>query len=162
MSQAAHVTSIEAVKQFHQALCGFCKEAADALCAVELDVRRSIEWLQHDRLGFWMHQVRQGRECVAQARTDLQRVKLGRLSGRVPDCIEQQKALWEAQRRLEEAEQKVQLIQRWARTLQRAVDEYRAKARRLAGLVEGNPPAIVAPLDHTIAALDAYARKDEG
>jgi len=156
MNQSARVASIEALKDFKAALLNFCERARHALCAVQMESRRTLDWLLHDQLNHWQNQVRERQEDVVQARTDLNRVKLARVSGREPDCIEQKQALREAQARLHEALDKVQRVQRWARQVQRAIDEYEGQAQRLAELVEGDPPCAVSLLNRMIDSLDSY------
>src|SRR5262245_51525588 len=96
MSQRAQVTSIEVLRDFKVGLAVFCEDAAEALCAIEIEIRRTLDWLEHDRLNYWQNEIRHRREEVAQALTDLNRVKLARSSGHMLDCIEQKQALPEA------------------------------------------------------------------
>jgi hypothetical protein len=156
MSDAARVTSIDAVKDFHAALCQFCEEAKEALCSIDMESRRVFDWVVHDQLGRWKKAILDRQEEVAQAKADLFRRQLARISGQHPDCIEQKEAVWEAQRRVEEAEEKVEKCRHWGRLLQRALEEYAAPAQQLANLVEGKPPHAVLFLDDIIARLDSY------
>jgi hypothetical protein len=156
MSQSARVTSIEAVKEFQAALASFCAEARDALGAVAMEARRVHESILHDQLHGWRRAVRDRQEDLSQAKADLFRRQLARISGQDPDVIEQKEAVWLAQRRLEEAEDKVEKCRQWARLLQEALDEYQAPAQQLAALVEGKPPRSVAYLDQILDALDTY------
>jgi hypothetical protein len=156
MNQAARVTSVDAVKEFQSALTGFCEEAREALGAVDMEARRVLEWVQHDQLNHWRRQVLSRQEELAQAKADLFRRQLARISGQDPDCIEQKEAFWVAQRRVEEAEDKVEKCRMWGRLLLRALEEYQAPSHQLAALVEGQPPRSVTFLDQVIASLDAY------
>jgi hypothetical protein len=156
MSQSARVTSFEAVKDFQAALATFCEAACDALASIEMEARRIHEWVLHDQLHFWRRQVIERQEEVAEAKAALFRRQLARISGHDPDCIEQKEAVWAAQRRVEEAEDKVEKCRQWGRLLQRAREEYQAPARQLAALVEGQPPPSVVVLGQIIDRLDAY------
>jgi hypothetical protein len=155
MSQA-QVRSIEALSEFRAVLLSFCRGASDALVAVQMESQRTLDWLQHDQLNYWLRQVRERQEKVVQARNDLNRVRLARASGHESDYTEQTQALRQAQRRLAEAEDKVQRVRRWGQQVRRAIDEYQARARQLADKVEGDPPPIIGVMDRLLGALESY------
>jgi chromosome segregation ATPase len=156
MSESARVTSIDSLKEFRGALALFCDEANRALCTVELEIRRALDWLEHEQVGRWRAEVQRSRRQIEQARLDLNRVRLARVSGETPDCVEQIEALREAERRLQHAAEKLAAIEHWSRVVRRAVEEYHGGARRVADMVEGNPAPGVALLDRMIDSLDAY------
>ena len=157
MATSARVTSVQAIADFKVALLGFCQEAKEVLATIEMEIRRTMDWVERDQLPFWQREIRNRQEEVAQAKADLFRKQLTRISGQNPDYLEERKALRFANSRLEEAEDKVQICRSWAnRQLTQAVDEYEGPARQLAGMVEGNPPPIVIYLDRIIGSLEAY------
>ena len=157
MATSARVTSVQAIIEFKVALLAFCQEAKEVLATIEMEIRRTMDWVQRDQLPYWQREIRNRQEEVAQAKADLFRKQLTRLSGQNPDYLEERKALRMATFRLEKAEDKVQICRRWAnRELAQAVDEYEGPARQLAGMVEGNPPPIIIFLDRIIGSLEAY------
>jgi len=156
MSQSAHVAAIAAVKDFQAFLGEFCEDVREALCAVEMEARRTLDWVQHDQLAYWRKAVRDRQDDLTQAKAALFRKQLSRLSGEKPDLIEEKEAVWLAEERLHEAEDKVDKCRRWAPLVQRAIEEYEATARQLAGLVEGTPPAAVILLGQILDTLDSY------
>jgi hypothetical protein len=156
VDQSARVTSIEALQEFKAALHVFCEEAKDALCAIEMQTRKVQDWLLRDQTSYWKHAVRDRQEDLAQAKADLFRKQLDRITGNIPDCIEEKKAVRRAQERLKEADDKIRKCQEWARLLPRAQGEYQGPARQLEFMVEGDPPASVILLNRIIASLDAY------
>jgi hypothetical protein len=158
MSQSARVTSIDAVKTFKESLCNFNEQARDALCAVEMESRRVLDWLLYEAPHRWERELRQGEKDLAEAKADLHRIQLQRSSGAKVDDIEQKKALQRAKDRIEEAEEKLKKVKHWGRVAQRASEEYLGRARRLADRVEGDPPASVVFMEKVIAALDAYLK----
>lgn len=158
MSQAARVTSIDAVKDFKEALCIFSEQARDAICAVQMDSRRVVDWLLYEAPTYWERQKREGEKDLAEAKSDLFRIQLQRSSGAKVDDIEQKKALEKAKNRIENAEEKLKKVKHWGRVAQQAVNEYESRARRLADLVEGDPPGSVVFMEKVIAALDAYLK----
>src|SRR5687768_6653398 len=112
MLPPARVTSLDLLRDFRAALAGFRAQAQDALTANDLDVRRATDWLA-ERRQFWQRQVRELRDEVTQAKTELSRRQLVLPGERVPDCSQQLKALRLAQQRLEHAEGQVERTRRW-------------------------------------------------
>ena len=158
MSQPAHVTSIEALKEFHVALCSFCEEVKEVLCGVNMENSRLLDWVQHRQISFWEREIRHRQEDVSRTKNELSCRKLARMSGSKVDCTEQEEAFRLALARLEEAHEKMDNCKHWARKLPQAIQEYAGQSQQLAGRVEGNPPAIVAVMNRMIDALDQYVR----
>jgi hypothetical protein len=155
MSQSARVSSIEAVKAFKEALCTFSVDAQGALCAADMEIRRTIDGLQV-RLQYWQREVRERQEEVTRAKTALVQRRWGHTEGRGPGTTEQEIALRKAQQRLKEAEAKVETVKRWQLQLPQAIHEYEGPARQLAGWLDADLRTVVAILDQRIAALEAY------
>jgi hypothetical protein len=157
MSESAQVTSIEALKDFRADLCTFGDRAKDGLSSVQMAIQRTLDWL--DEQGkFWQREVRRWDDAVVQARTELARRKMIKIGDRTPDCTEQEDILRAAQRRLDEAEDKLARTRRWLPSFRRSVDEYLGPARQLSGFLEGEQPRALAALQQKIEALEEYAR----
>jgi hypothetical protein len=156
MSESAQVNEIAALEDFRGALCTFAEETQDALGIVEMEVRRTIDWLA-DQKRSWEKTVRKCEDDVTSAKADLERRKLARLFDQEPDCTHQEKALRLAKLRLEEALDKVETCRRWQPVLQREIEEYEGRARRLGGFVEGSLPQGIALLERLILSLESYA-----
>lgn len=156
MSDSARVTSIDALRDWKEALCVFRADAAEALCANEMEIRRFYDWLD-EQTKYWQNEVRRREDLVVIARSDLVRKKMMVTpTGREPDATEQEKALRKAQAMLRHAEEKVEQARKLAPVIHRAVEEYQAPARRLGGILDGELPRGLALLDAKLAALDAY------
>jgi hypothetical protein len=157
MAASARVTSVQAIADFKVALLSFCADTKEVLASIESEIRRTRDWVERDQLQHWQREILNRNEEVAQAKADLFRKQITRISGENPDCLEERDALRRAQYRLEEAEEKVRACRRWAsRGLPHAIDEYEGPARQLAGFIEGNPPPMVILLDRVIGSLEAY------
>jgi hypothetical protein len=156
-SEHARVTSIEALQEFHADLCKFADRAKDGLSSVQIEIQRTLDWLDEQEK-LWHGEVRRWEEAVLTARTELARRKMMRIGDRAPDTTEQEGILRKAQYRLDEAEDKLKKTRRWLPTFRRAVDEYQGPSRHLAGFLEGEQPRALALLQQKIDALDAYAR----
>jgi len=155
MSGSAHVTSIEALGELRSALCCFGDKAADAVCAADAEVNRTVDWLG-EQLAHWQHEVRRWEDEVFRARTELSRRRMLRISDRPPDCSEQEEALLHARQGLAHAEDQVERTRRWQRQWQEAVIEYQGPVGQLKGLLEGDLPRAIALLERKIETLDAY------
>jgi hypothetical protein len=160
-SEFAHVSSVEALKDFRAALCTFGERAQDGLSSVQMSVQRMLDWLGDQEKG-WQREVRRWEEAVNQARAELARRKMVRIGDRAPDTTEQEDILRAALRRLDEAEGKLRQTRRWLPSFRRAADEYEGPARQLAGFLEGEQPRALALLQQKIDALEAYARLSSG
>ncbi len=156
MGPTVRVTSIDALKDFREAMCSFCQAARDAICAVQMESRRVLDWVVYDRPRYWERQLRERQEEVAQAQQDLFRVRLTGGKDRHPDDIEQRKALARAKQRVEEAQEKIELVKKWRHVAQRAVDDFDGRAQRLLELVEGDPPPPVLFIDRALDSLESY------
>jgi hypothetical protein len=156
MSESAQVTSIDAVKNFQAFLSQFCEDAKEALCIIDMEARRVLDWISHDQLTYWRKAVRDRQQELTQARADLFRKQLSRLSGEKPDLIEEKEAVWKAEQRLQQAENKVDRCRHWGPLLQQEMEEYEPSARQLEAFIEGRPPQAVALLGQILATLDSY------
>jgi hypothetical protein len=156
MADSARVQSVEAIRSFRAALVEFGEEVQQALGAVDMQIRRALDWLQHDRLMYWQREIKRGHQAIMQARSDLHRKNLSRATGNVPDVSVEKEALRLAQHRLREAEQKVERVRKWVPAFQHAVAEYQGQARPLGDMMSGDLARSLALLDRMLSALDAY------
>lgn len=155
MGQSARVTSIEVLVDFKAALCLFARDAEEALCSVDVEVRRTFDWLQ-DQLKYWQREIRDREDDVVQAKAVLRRKQVPNALGRIPDCTEEEKALERAEYLLDEAQEKLRNVRRWLPMLQREMAEYEGPAGRLKGTLNGELPRTIAWLGQKIVSLEAY------
>src|SRR4051812_19107517 len=114
MGDSANVRSLDVIRDFKAALVRFEEEACIAMAALRQEIVRALDWLEHDRPIYWKEQVRRSFDAVAKARTDLDACRRRTVADHRPACIEEQLALRKAQERLKTAEEKVELVRRWA------------------------------------------------
>lgn len=162
MSQTAHVNSLDALRDWKNALILFEEEARDALCQVELEIRRFVEWLGHDQSKFWQAEVRKREDAVNNAKADLNRARISATFGRTPDCTDQKIALKKAKLRLEEAENSLQAVRRWVPLVDKEVSEYRAPIQQLFTWLDSDLPGALSRLDRMVEALEAYLSPVQG
>jgi chromosome segregation ATPase len=155
MSEAAQVTSITALADLRGALVVFADETRDALAAVDMEIRRTFDWLGA-QLQVWKQEVRRAEDEVSEAQQELARRKMMRVGGRPVDCTEQEKALRRARGRLEHAEDQRDRTQKWLRDLPTDVTEYQGRGQQLQNMIDGDLPRASALLERMIQALEAY------
>jgi hypothetical protein len=159
MSSQAEVRSIEALKQFRSALALFAEDALAALGGVDMEVRRTVHWVQHDRLAYWQEQIKRRRELVAMAQAEVFKRQLAKTPEYSPAFSEQKEILRKAEASLRDAEYRLTLVKKWEPALQQAVFEYHGSVRRIKTLAGGDVPRAIALLERIIDALEAYLRE---
>ena len=155
MSQA-NVRSHDAIREFKLDLINFAEEARNALDAVEMEIHQVHNWLTRDQLSYWRTQIKRCQEAVAEARTELHRRKLSQMNSDAISDSDQREALKKAQRRLEEAEDKVVRIKKWIPILEHAVAEYHSQSQPLGDRLTGRLVASLNLLDRMLSALESY------
>jgi hypothetical protein len=155
MTRTARVTSIETVRDFRAHLIEFGTKARDTLSAIDMQIRRAIDWLG-ERQKYWHHEIKVRQEEVVRAKIELEQRKNMGKDGRGPGTTDHEKRLRQAQARLKEAEEKEAGCKRWRPLLEHAVREYQGPARGLAGALEADLVQALALLERKLAALDSY------
>ncbi len=102
MNGSASVHSLQALYDWHAALCIFRTEAVESLSGIALEIQRADSWLD-DQLRHWQNEVRDAEEDVVRYKTELSNRKFPDFSGRIPDCSVQEEALWKAEDYLDHA-----------------------------------------------------------
>jgi len=157
MGRSARVMSIDVLQTLGAAVQKFRGEAAGALDDLEIEVRRALEWIHHDRKEYWVREMQRGSEGVTQARLHLQQAKMARRIGEhEPACIDEKRALDRAKRRLETAEEKVKAVRHWAGVVDRAVEEFQANRTHFAAWLDVDLPKAVSALNHLSESLAGY------
>jgi hypothetical protein len=135
----------------------FRNEATAAIEGLDMEIRRALEWIHHDRREHWEHEVRRGWERITEARVQLQQAMTARRVGNHdPACIDEKKALARAKQRLEIAQRKVEAVRHCAREIDHAVDEYRGARTPLCMWLESEAPKALAALRRMIDKLEDY------
>jgi hypothetical protein len=157
MSRAANVLSDQSLKDFKITMCNFGEDARNALSGVEMELRRTRDWLERDQLGYWQAQVKRRQEEMAQARSDLHKRKISQQGSDAVSDTEQKEALREAQRRLRVAEEKVELIKKkLIPYLHHEIAEYHSHAQPLGDHLAGGFERSVTGLEKMIVAIASY------
>lgn len=156
MNGSASVQSLEALYDWHAALCNFRTEAMESLASISLEIQRSEAWLD-DQLRMWQQESRDAEEEVAHCKVELNNRKFVNFTGRVPDCTVQEEALWAAEDRLERAREQIGIVRNWFHRLPKMIsEEYEGPSRHLMNFLEGDLPRGLALLQGQMASLEAY------
>jgi hypothetical protein len=153
----ARLTRIDAVEEMYAAIDVFRNEAMAAMEGLDMELRRALDWIHHDRHDHWNTEVRRGWERITAARVELQQAKtFRRIADHEPACIDEKKALSRAQKRLETAQEKVEAVRHCARAIDHAVDEFRGARTPLANWLESDAPKALAALRRMMDNLEQY------
>jgi hypothetical protein len=153
----ARLTRIDAVREMAAALDAFRSEAMAAIEGLDMEVRRALEWIQHDRHDHWNHEVRRGWDRITETRIQLQQAKTARRVGEhEPACADEKKALARAKQRLEVAQERVEAVRHCAREIERAVDDYRGARTPLSAWLDSEASKALAALRRMAENLEDY------
>jgi len=160
VTDAANVTSVEAVARFAGALGRFEEEANQALLALDQQIGKALQWLDEEQPAYWRQQMRRQYDEVARTRNAWENCLMRVVAGDRPSCLEEEKAHRAAKRRLEIASAKPDVVRGWSIKVHREVDEYRGRIGQLRQTIEHDVPRTRALLERTQAALRAYLEQN--
>lgn len=154
---SANLTDIDAVRRLKPALLEFVAKVSSALVSLDLESRRPMEWIEHDRGRFWPREAQRAGDAVIEARTNLERCRMALRDEDRRSCVDERKALEKAKRRLEFAEIRVRALPRWRNALRKEVEEFQVQIARLQQYLDLEFQRAVASLARITQALDHYA-----
>jgi hypothetical protein len=156
MSPGADVQAIDALQDWHNALCVFRTDAAESLSSIALEIRRSFDWIDEEAKS-WHRERREAEEGVVRAKAELAQRQTPDFNGRIPDSSVQEENLARAKARLRFAEDQVDVCRKWAVRLPKLINEaYDGPGRRLGNFLDGELAAAIADLSARIDRLHAY------
>jgi hypothetical protein len=159
MSSPAQITSIDAVRHFKLALEEFQAEAREAVTQLLLEMRRAVDWIEHDRARYWPREMQRASDALLQARNDLERCEMSLRAEDKRSCYEQKLAVEKAKRRMRLTEDKVRAVRRWRLAVQREADDFHGRLSKLASCLDMDLPRALATLERMAAALDRYTER---
>lgn len=163
MSDQAQVKSFDAIEQVRAALLAFGQQAEEGLTECESEMRRMVDWLEHNRPGFWKEQYRKAWDGVTQAKQDLNRCLMFPVGvNERPSCSEERAALKKAEAKLAYCEQKREQLQHWIREVHHELHAYQGRTARLKEVVEIDVPNGAATLGQILARLEEYKNLTKG
>lgn len=157
MPGPAQVRSTDAIEAFSLAMAKFQERVQSALDVLEGDLRRTDNWIDHDRPPHWRGKIHDAESAVHDAKLDLDRCLLmTTLDGQRPACREQKEALEQAKARLAYCREKGDLVKKWQRSFRHDSTEFKGRIGQLRRLVEQDVPTARAVLAKLLRRLDEY------
>jgi hypothetical protein len=155
MNPSANVQSVDGLSMFQMSLQHFQEKAKDALMNIDMDLRRTKEWLDEQYDG-WKGEIRKAEEALHQAQLELKRKKMMKIGERSPDTSDEEKRVKKCMARLEHAEEKLDRTKHWQRALPEVILDYEGPGRQLKTQVENVIPTMTALLNEKIITLEQY------
>jgi hypothetical protein len=157
MSRRARVKSIDALQAMAAAMECFRADATSAMDDLEMQIRRAVEWINHECRQYWTEEVRQGWQRMYEAQVQLQQaMTYRRVAEHQPACPDERKAVQQAKLRLQTAQITLEAVAHWALMIDRAINEYRANRAHLVNWLDSDLPQAVAVLGRMTSALETY------
>ena len=156
MSGPAKVHSTNAIEEFRGALTRFEQRAQNAIDTLAAEVRRGVDWLEHDCPAHWKKQIKISEDAIHQAKLELERCLMFPVAGERPACREQRATLKKTQARLEYCREKRERVKHWTRQLQHEQFEYEGRLGQLRRMLEADLPAARGKLQSIVRRLDEY------
>jgi hypothetical protein len=152
----ANVQSLAAIETVRTGLAKFRDELDQALSVVDIEKRRVLDWLEHDRPMYWRKAVRDAQDHVTEARAALHRCLMYPVGDERPSCREERAALKKAEVQLAYCLEKSERLRTWIREVRHEMFEYDGRISQLRDVVEIDVPAAMAMLSRLLARLQEY------
>ena len=153
---AANVHSLEAIQSVRGALVEFRDDLDQAISTIDVEMRRVLDWLEHDRPRYWKKAVREARDGVTEAQQALHRCLMYPINEERPSCTEERADLKKAQTRLAYCDEKSERLRHWIREVRHELSEYQGRISQLKDVVEIDAPQAMAILDRLIERINEY------
>ena len=152
----ANVSSIDSLEAFRADLIHFIEKTKVALEAAEGEVRRTRTWLDVDQTNYWKTQMKVRIKQFDQAEAEHYNARITRPT---ENHVSHKMAVAKAQRRIVEAEEKLQMIKRWRMQYDNLATPLIRRLDPAFFLVGHHLPKGVHMLGESIKALQAYTEK---
>ncbi|MGL4512957.1 MAG: hypothetical protein ACRCT8_07675 [Lacipirellulaceae bacterium] len=152
----ASVKSFEAIGRVREEVLKFSARAGDGLTEINGQVRRTLDWIAHDRPGYWKDRTRRAFDAVSEAKNALHRCLMYPINDEQPSCTEERAALKKAEAHYQWCLAKQERVHEWVRTLNHELEEYKGRVAKLRHLIEVDAPRGAAHLERLVVALEAY------
>ena len=157
MGSPARIDSIEALKNLRTFICNIARKISTAIDDADFEVTRTLNRLRHDQYPYWKKESRIRDEELVSAKLALKGKRLLESAmGSGHYCTDEIKAVAVAQRRFDEAEDKLNKVSRWIPELERESYICRGALQSLSNFVQIDIPNKRAEIDEMIYALEAY------
>ncbi len=158
MNRFAKVESLDALKELRTFLPTLERRMTVALEEADFDMQKTLNWLRDQQYPYWKGQQTKRSEEYLRAKMELNRKRYLEKSpiGGQYSYIDQKKAMAAAQKRLEQAQDKLHKISKWVPALEKEIYECKASLQGLANLIQIDLPNKRNQIDQMIYSLEAY------
>lgn len=156
MAGPAYIQNTAAIEATRVALAKFAQQVGDALTELEAEMRRMLDWLEHDRPRYWKNAVREAWDGVEQAKQDLHRCLMYPIGDERPSCTEERQALKKAEAHLAYCQEKTERLKGWCRELRHELFEYEGRVAQLKEITEIDVAQSVALLGKILDRVAEY------
>ena len=132
----AQVRSFETIERVRVAIAKFGHRSTEGLDELSGEIRRVIDWVEHDRPAYWKSRVQRAYDEVGEAKAALHRCLMYPINDETPSCADERAALKKAEAHLVYCREKQERVREWAQKLRHELHEYTgrvSKLRRLTG-----------------------------
>lgn len=158
----AQVRSFETIERVREAYAKFGHRSTEGLDELSGEIRRVIDWVEHDRPAYWKERVRRAYDDLAEAKSNLHRCLMYPINDETPSCADERAALKKAQAHLAYCQDKQQRVREWAQKLRHELHEYTGRVSKLRRLADEDIPRAVGLLDRTLRSLEQYVSGSAG
>jgi predicted RNase H-like nuclease (RuvC/YqgF family) len=152
----ANVHSLEAILAVQTALAAFRDDLEQAIATIDMEMRKVLDWLEHDRPRFWRNQLREAQDGVVQARQALHRCLMYPINDERPSCYEERAELKKAEARLAYCDEKSERLRHWIREVRHEMSEYQGRISQLKDVVDIDTPQALTTLERLVTRLEEY------
>lgn len=157
MSTQADIKSIDTLSLVKLAMITYAHDSSQALAEIEIEGQRGIDWITVDRAAFWKAETRRAADGVNQAIKDLEHCRTYKKVGdNAPACAEEKKNLEKARKKLQRAEEKLELMKRWTPVVLQQFRETCIRLVRFREIIDVDCPRAIARIEQMLTALENY------
>lgn len=153
MAEQAKVTSLDSLESFRARLIVFLGKGKRALDEVTDEIRRTRNWIEGSQRVHWEAEVKKRKKRLEQAEAELM---TARFSEFIDSPSVQQMQVRKARRALEEAEEKLSKVKRWARDFDSIADPLSKKIESIRFYFDQELPRGVTYLVNAQRTLESY------
>lgn len=157
MAERASVGSVEALRAFKPSVVQFAELTQAALSSAETSATRTLDWLAHERGPGLRREIQRLQENMTRSRTRMIS-RMDSMQDNPQPKVDDKLEFEAAKRRLRAAEEQLEQVKRWARQLERAIEEYRGSVSQFGWFVRGELGVAVGALDQMGAILEEYTQ----
>lgn len=154
MADAARVGSIEALREFRDAMSLFAAEGEQIIAQANADVSRSVREIGETKLGYWKAESQRLEREVVKRKIDMEQARWAKAEG--DSLVDERKALARTREALDHARRKLDACKRWRLQLQREEMMFRGQLEPLRRYLEGQAPRAMRQLDDMAKRLEEY------